>query len=134
MTWVGTVLVRDQRLDIARSADQSRETILKEVVRPDAGCAGHQTGDGSDDAAEFVRAPGDGHRSRANASLDNDGGRGQRGHEPRPGNEAVARRHCARWNLADHEAEVSHSLKQFTVAYRVGAINAVRHDRDRVAA
>ena len=35
--------------------------------------------------------------------------------------------------LADHEAEVSHSLKQFTVAHRVGAINAVRHDRDRVA-
>jgi hypothetical protein len=45
----------------------------------------------------------------------------------------MARRHCARWNLADHEAEVSHSLKQFTVTHRVGAINAVRHDRDRVA-
>ncbi len=45
----------------------------------------------------------------------------------------MARRHCARWNLADHEAEVSRSLKQFTVTHRVGAINAVRHDRDRIA-
>ena len=46
----------------------------------------------------------------------------------------MARRHCAWWNLADHEAEVSHSLKQFTVTDWVGAINAVRHDRDRIAA
>ena len=46
----------------------------------------------------------------------------------------MARRLYARWNLADHEAEVCYSLKQFTVAHGVGAVNAVRHDRDRVAA
>ena len=45
----------------------------------------------------------------------------------------------ARWNrawrnLADHEPEVGDSLKQFTVTHRVGTINTVRHDRDRVAA
>ena len=45
----------------------------------------------------------------------------------------MARRHRARWNLTHHEAEVSDSLKQFTVTRRVGAVNAVRHDRDRVA-
>lgn len=45
----------------------------------------------------------------------------------------MARRHCARWNLADHEAEVGHPLKQFTVTHRIGTINAVRHDHDRVA-
>ena len=46
----------------------------------------------------------------------------------------MARRHGAWRNLADKEAEVSHPLKQFTVTHRVHAVNAVRHDRDRVAA
>lgn len=46
----------------------------------------------------------------------------------------MACRDCTWWHLADHEAEVCYSLKQFTVAHGVGAVNAVRHDRDRVAA
>lgn len=103
-------------------------------MRADTCCAGHRTGNSSDGAAEFVRTPGDGHRSRAHASLNHDGRCGERGHQPRPSEEAVARRHRARRNLTDQEAEVSHPLKQFTVPHRVGAINAVRHDRDRVAA
>tara|TARA_B100000123_G_scaffold244303_1_gene199574 strand:- start:4 stop:189 length:186 start_codon:yes stop_codon:yes gene_type:complete len=61
LTWVGTVLVRDQRLDIAGAGDQPREAILKEEVWACARRAGHWTGNSSDGAAEFVRAPGDGH-------------------------------------------------------------------------
>ena len=45
----------------------------------------------------------------------------------------MARRNRAWWNLADQEAEVSHPLKKFTVTDWVGAINAVRHDCNRVA-
>ena len=101
---------------------------------PGARCAGHRAGNSSDGAPEFVRMPGDGHRSRSSASFDNDGRRGERGHQPRPSNEAMARRHRARRNLTDKESEVCHPLKQFTVTHRVGTINTVRHDRDRVAA
>ncbi len=46
----------------------------------------------------------------------------------------MARRDCAGWHLTDHEAQVGHPLKQFTVTHRVHAVCAVRHDRDRVAA
>ena len=93
----------------------------------------HRTRDSSDGAAELARTPGDGHRSRANASLDYDCCCGECSHYPRPSNEAMARRRCARWHLADHEAQVGHPLKQFTVTHRVHAVYAVRHDRDRAA-
>ena len=103
-------------------------------MRADTCCAGHRTGNSTYGAAELVRAPCDGPRSRADASLNYDGCCGERGHQPRPSEEAVARRHGTGWNLADHEAEVSHPIKQFTVTHWVGAINAVRHDHDRIAA
>lgn len=119
---------------IVGMGNDAGDPVRDELMRADTCYAGHRTGNSSDGAAEFVRTPGDGHRSRANASLDNDGRCGERGHQPRPSDEAMARRHRARRNLTDQEAEVSHPLKQFTVPHRVGAINAVRHDRDRVAA
>lgn len=80
-------------------------------MRTNTRCAAHRTGNSTYGAAELVRAPCDGHRSRADASLNYDGCCGERGHQPRPSEEAVARRHGTGWNLADHEAEVRHSLK-----------------------
>ncbi len=91
--------------------DNMSESLCEQEIGAGARCAGHRAGNSSDSAAEFVRMPGDGHRSRANTSLDDDGRCGERGLQACASEEAMARRHCAGWNLADHEAEVGYSLK-----------------------
>lgn len=96
---------------IGTVGDQGRDAVSQELMRTNTRCAAHRTGNSTYGAAELVRAPCDGHRSRADASLNYDGCCGERGHQPRPSEEAVARRHGTGWNLADHEAEVCHSLK-----------------------
>ena len=47
--------------EIARAGNDPSVALRKESVWADACCAGHWTGNGADGAAEFVRAPGNGH-------------------------------------------------------------------------
>lgn len=47
--------------EIARAGNDPSVALRKESVWADACCAGHRTGNGADRAAEFVRAPSDGH-------------------------------------------------------------------------
>ena len=46
---------------ITRMHDNMSESLCKQEIGADACCAGHWTGNGADGAAEFVRAPGNGH-------------------------------------------------------------------------
>ena len=47
--------------EIARIGNDPSVALRKESVWADTCCAGHRPGNGSDGAAEVVRAPGDGH-------------------------------------------------------------------------
>ena len=46
---------------ITRIRDNMSESLREQEIGADTCCAGHRAGNSSDGAAEFVRAPGDGH-------------------------------------------------------------------------